>query len=72
MNNAGIMATPAGTTKEGYEIQVSRLHLRRSNLLTKAKFGTNHIGHVVSLRQSLGPEQHSRASKPIMPYLMTP
>ncbi|KAI9844084.1 MAG: hypothetical protein M1837_005797 [Sclerophora amabilis] len=29
MNNAGIMATPAGTTTEGYEIQ----------------FGTNHVGH---------------------------
>lgn len=28
-NNAGIMATPMGTTKEGYEIQ----------------FGTNHMGH---------------------------
>lgn len=31
MNNAGIMATPAGTTKEGYEIQ----------------FGTNHVGHAL-------------------------
>ncbi|KAH7148230.1 retinol dehydrogenase [Dactylonectria macrodidyma] len=31
MNNAGIMATPAGTTKEGYEIQ----------------FGTNHMGHAL-------------------------
>ncbi|KAH8654326.1 hypothetical protein BGZ61DRAFT_500566 [Ilyonectria robusta] len=29
MNNAGIMATPAAVTKEGYEIQ----------------FGTNHMGH---------------------------
>ncbi|KAI9670926.1 MAG: hypothetical protein M1817_003811 [Caeruleum heppii] len=29
INNAGIMATPAGTTKEGFEIQL----------------GTNHIGH---------------------------
>ena len=31
MNNAGIMATPPGTTQEGYEIQ----------------FGTNHIGHAL-------------------------
>ena len=31
MNNAGIMATPSDTTKEGYEIQ----------------FGTNHIGHAL-------------------------
>lgn len=31
MNNAGIMATPASTTKEGYEIQ----------------FGTNHVGHAL-------------------------
>ncbi|MCJ1387300.1 hypothetical protein MMC18_000141 [Xylographa bjoerkii] len=31
MNNAGIMATPPGTTKEGYEIQ----------------FGTNHMGHAL-------------------------
>jgi len=31
MNNAGIMATPPGTTKEGYEIQ----------------FGTNHVGHAL-------------------------
>ncbi|KAH7149005.1 retinol dehydrogenase [Dactylonectria estremocensis] len=31
INNAGIMATPAGTTKEGYEIQ----------------FGTNHMGHAL-------------------------
>lgn len=30
-NNAGIMATPAGTTKEGYEVQ----------------FGTNHMGHAL-------------------------
>lgn len=29
MNNAGVMALPAGTTEEGYEIQ----------------FGTNHVGH---------------------------
>jgi retinol dehydrogenase-12 len=31
MNNAGIMMTPAGTTKEGFEIQ----------------FGTNHMGHAL-------------------------
>ncbi|WQF80110.1 Putative short-chain dehydrogenase/reductase SDR, NAD(P)-binding domain superfamily [Colletotrichum destructivum] len=31
VNNAGIMATPAGVTKEGYEIQ----------------FGTNHLGHAL-------------------------
>ena len=31
LNNAGIMAVPAGTTKEGYEIQ----------------FGTNHMGHAL-------------------------
>ncbi|MCJ1296395.1 hypothetical protein MMC34_007961 [Xylographa carneopallida] len=31
INNAGIMATPAGTTKDGYEIQ----------------FGTNHMGHAL-------------------------
>ncbi|CRK20434.1 putative oxidoreductase like protein [Verticillium longisporum] len=31
INNAGIMATPDGTTKEGYEIQ----------------FGTNHVGHAL-------------------------
>ncbi len=31
MNNAGIMAVPVGTTKEGYEIQL----------------GTNHIGHAL-------------------------
>lgn len=31
MNNAGIMACPAGLTKEGYEIQ----------------FGTNHMGHAL-------------------------
>lgn len=31
MNNAGIMASPAGLTKEGYEIQ----------------FGTNHLGHAL-------------------------
>jgi retinol dehydrogenase 12 len=31
MNNAGIMATPPGTTKEGYEIQ----------------FGINHVGHAL-------------------------
>ncbi|KAH7006855.1 retinol dehydrogenase [Ilyonectria destructans] len=31
MNNAGIMATPADVTKEGYEIQ----------------FGTNHMGHAL-------------------------
>ena len=31
MNNAGVMALPASTTKEGYEIQ----------------FGTNHVGHAL-------------------------
>jgi len=31
LNNAGIMACPEGTTKEGYEIQ----------------FGTNHVGHAL-------------------------
>lgn len=31
MNNAGIMMTPPGTTKDGYEIQ----------------FGTNHMGHAL-------------------------
>ncbi len=31
LNNAGVMALPPGTTKEGYEIQ----------------FGTNHIGHAL-------------------------
>ena len=34
MNNAGIMATPPGETKEGYEIQ----------------FGTNHMGHALLTR----------------------
>lgn len=34
MLNAGIMATPAGQTKEGYEIQ----------------FGTNHVGHALFTR----------------------
>lgn len=34
LNNAGIMATPPGTTKEGYEIQ----------------FGTNHMGHALLTR----------------------
>ncbi|KAM5343307.1 hypothetical protein ACJ41O_014273 [Fusarium nematophilum] len=31
INNAGIMATPAGTTQDGYEVQ----------------FGTNHMGHAL-------------------------
>ena len=31
MNNAGIMATPAGTTEEGYEIQVSHSPLKYSS-----------------------------------------
>ncbi|KAH6984286.1 hypothetical protein BKA56DRAFT_614035 [Ilyonectria sp. MPI-CAGE-AT-0026] len=31
INNAGIMGTPAGTTKEGYEVQ----------------FGTNYVGHAL-------------------------
>ena len=31
MNNAGIMATPAGTTEEGYEIQVRHTLLIRSS-----------------------------------------
>lgn len=31
INNAGIMATPPGTTKDGYEVQ----------------FGTNHMGHAL-------------------------
>jgi len=30
MNNAGIMALPAGTTKEGYEIQFGTNHVRIS------------------------------------------
>ncbi|RYO82324.1 hypothetical protein DL766_003119 [Monosporascus sp. MC13-8B] len=34
MNNAGIMATPPGLTKDGYEIQ----------------FGTNHVGHALLTR----------------------
>ncbi|KAK4551348.1 hypothetical protein LTR86_011223 [Recurvomyces mirabilis] len=34
MNNAGIMATPAGLTKDGYEVQ----------------FGTNHVGHALLTR----------------------
>jgi NAD(P)-dependent dehydrogenase (short-subunit alcohol dehydrogenase family) len=34
MNNAGIMATPPGLTKDGYEIQ----------------FGTNHMGHALLTR----------------------
>jgi retinol dehydrogenase-12 len=34
MNNAGIMATPAGLTKDGYE----------------AQFGTNHMGHALLTR----------------------
>ena len=34
INNAGVMALPASTTKEGYEIQ----------------FGTNHIGHFLFTR----------------------
>jgi retinol dehydrogenase-12 len=34
MNNAGIMATPPGLTKEGYEVQ----------------FGTNHMGHALLTR----------------------
>ena len=56
MNNAGIMATPPGNTEEGYEIQVS-LYFPFSNLLTKPKFGTNFIGHAVSLHQILCREQ---------------
>ena len=35
--NAGIMAVPAGTTKDGYEIQ----------------FGTNHMGHALLVHQLL-------------------
>src|SRR5262249_20169093 len=34
MCNAGIMAVPAGTTKDGYEIQ----------------FGTNHLGHAALIK----------------------
>lgn len=37
MNNAGIMATPPGLTKEGYEIQ----------------FGTNHVGHALFTKRLL-------------------
>ncbi|SPJ93293.1 related to retinol dehydrogenase 12 [Fusarium torulosum] len=37
MNNAGIMATPAAITKDGYEIQ----------------FGTNHMGHALLTKQLL-------------------
>lgn len=51
MNNAGIMATPPQESEEGYEIQVS--HSCNADLPKFAdgslKFGTNHMGHAVSL-----------------------
>ena len=34
MNNAGIMATPAGTTEDGYEIQVGLSNVQGLSLLT--------------------------------------
>ena len=51
MNNAGIMATPPQSTEQGYEIQVSHsCTAREPNLADNyLKFGTNHMGHAVSL-----------------------
>lgn len=43
INNASIMATPAGTTKDGYEIQ----------------FGTNHMGHALLTKLLLPTLQES-------------
>ncbi|KAF7514144.1 hypothetical protein GJ744_004469 [Endocarpon pusillum] len=48
MNNAGIMATPAGLTKDGYEIQ----------------FGTNHMGHFLLTKLLLPTLQATAASSP--------
>lgn len=45
INNAGIMATPAGTTAEGYELQ----------------FGTNHMGHALLTRLLLPALQKTAA-----------
>lgn len=48
MNNAGIMAQPAGLTKEGYEIQ----------------FGTNHLGHFLFTKELLSVLQSTAAKNP--------
>ena len=52
MNNAGIMATPPQNTEQGYEIQVSHswsTALGPNSADLSLKFGTNHMGHAVSL-----------------------
>lgn len=48
MNNAGIMACPEGTTKEGYEIQ----------------FGTNHVGHALLTKLLLPTLQNTAKTAP--------
>ncbi|WQF76440.1 Putative short-chain dehydrogenase/reductase SDR, NAD(P)-binding domain superfamily [Colletotrichum destructivum] len=48
VNNAGIMAWPPGTTKEGYEIQ----------------FGTNHMGHALLTKLLLPTLQHTAKTGP--------
>ena len=48
LNNAGIMAVPVGTTKEGYEIQL----------------GTNHLGHFLLTKLLLPTLQKTASSRP--------
>ncbi|GKT53032.1 retinol dehydrogenase [Colletotrichum tofieldiae] len=48
VNNAGIMAWPPSTTKEGYEIQ----------------FGTNHMGHALLTKLLLPTLQHTAKTSP--------
>ncbi|EFQ27000.1 retinol dehydrogenase, partial [Colletotrichum graminicola M1.001] len=48
VNNAGIMAWPPSTTKEGYEIQ----------------FGTNHMGHALLTKLLLPTLQHTAQTSP--------
>ncbi|KAK2041458.1 retinol dehydrogenase [Colletotrichum somersetense] len=48
VNNAGIMAWPPGTTKEGYEIQ----------------FGTNHMGHALLTKLLLPTLKHTAKTSP--------